>query len=52
MRAGNFSKQEKCNRTDSVEGKNNEAGGTNHHRNGALWNTGVHEGILGVFRRI
>lgn len=31
MRAGVFPKQEKCNRTDSVEGKNNKAGGTKQH---------------------
>lgn len=41
MRAGNFPKQEECNRTDSVEGKNNKAGGTNQDRNGAHWDTDV-----------
>lgn len=29
MRAGDFPKQEKCNRTDIVEGENSKAGGTN-----------------------
>lgn len=51
MRAGDFPKQEKCNRTDSVEGKNNRAGGTNQHRNRALWDIGVRKAILGVSRR-
>lgn len=52
MRAGDVPKQEKCDRTDSVEDKTSKAGGTNQHRNCVFWDTGIYNAILGVSRRI
>lgn len=47
MRVGDFPKQDKCRSTDSVEGKNNRAGGPSQHRNGVLWATAVCKAVLG-----